>query len=424
MCVGMSAVAPAHLPQVGMRMSFEVKVMGLSWFASRLNPIAVDIGTETIKLLQVEPREGQHRLVAAACEEIPEEIRTKTADRDNFVGDAIKKMLNEGFRGKQVVTCLPAGQMAVQHLRMGKMTSEELVKALPFEAAGKLPFDPNRALIRHIIAGEVYQNQEARQEVIVMAAPKDVVARHLAVLSKSKLEVVGIHVEPTAMIECFSHVFKRAGDESLNTMFIDIGAGATHVVIAFGKAMAFAKHIPVGGDVLTKTVAEALGLDVAKAKETRILVSHQQAQASRLPAGIVGINADNNTHPMGKQNGLIHAGTQVSFETAERVMKAVQPSIDTLVTELQMCVRYYESIFPGRMVDRVIFVGGESRHISMCQKIAQQLGLPATLGDPLARLLKDGVTQTKVDLRQPQPGWAIAVGLGVGVSSVSPEREG
>ena len=39
-----------------------VRHMVLSWFASRVNPIAVDIGTDTIKLLQVEPEDGQHRL--------------------------------------------------------------------------------------------------------------------------------------------------------------------------------------------------------------------------------------------------------------------------------------------------------------------------------------------------------------------------
>ncbi len=112
----------------------------------------------------------QHRLVAAACEVIPDEIRKPGAERDTFVGDAIRKMLADGFRGKQVVTCLPASAMAMQHLRVGKMTAEELTKALPFEAAGKLPFDANRAVIRHTVAGDVYQNGEAKQEVIVMAA--------------------------------------------------------------------------------------------------------------------------------------------------------------------------------------------------------------------------------------------------------------
>ena len=70
-----------------------------------------------------------------------------------------------------------------------------------------------------------------------------------------------------------------------------------------------------------------------------------------------------------------------------------------------------------------IFVGGESRHIPMCQQIAQRLALPSTLGDPLARLLKDQVTVSGLDVRQPQPGWAIAVGLAIGGAQVNVERE-
>jgi type IV pilus assembly protein PilM len=401
--------------------------MVLSWFASRLSPIAVDIGTETIKLLQVEPpasADRQPRLVAAACEAIPLDLRGRGPDRDAFVGDALKKMLPQGFRGKQVVTCLPAAQVAVQHLRMGKMTPDEITKALPFEAAGKLPFDPNRAVMRHTVAGEVYQQGEARQEVIVMAAPRDAVDRHLATLSKCKLEVVGIHVEPTALIECFAHVFKRKGDENVNTMFVDIGAGATHVVIAQGKTMAFAKHIPVGGDLLNKKVADALKLDVAKAKELRIRLSHHHAQASRLPAGVVGINADANTHPLGRQNSPVPAAPAVENDAAARAQDAIREPLEHLATDLGLCARYYETIFPGRTVDRMIFVGGESRHVPMCQQIACRLGLPATLGDPLARLQKDGAAQTVIDLRQPQPGWAIAVGLAVGLAGAGPADDG
>ena len=116
-----------------------------------------------------------NRLVAAAGEVIPEEVRGKASEREAFVSEALRKMLAAGFRGKQVVTCLPANCVALQHLRMGKMSPEDLVKALPFEAAGKLPFDPNRAMLRHTLAAEVYQNGEARQEVIVMAAPRDAV---------------------------------------------------------------------------------------------------------------------------------------------------------------------------------------------------------------------------------------------------------
>lgn len=397
--------------------------MVLSWFSSRLNPIAVDIGTDTIKLLQIEPREGQNRLVAAACEVIPEEVRGKAVEREAFLGEAIKKMLNEGFRGKQVVTCLPAGHVAVQHLRMAKMTGEELTKALPFEAAGKLPFDPNRAVLRHTVAAEVYQNQEAKQEVILMGAPRDAVDRHLNVLSKAKLEVVGIHVEPTALLECFAHLFRRKGDEEANTLFIDMGAGSTHVVIAAGKNLGFAKHLPVGGDLLTRRVAEALKTDTVRARQVRIHVGQQQSRVVRLPAGLVAVGsgaAAHNGHAGNGQAGA-PAADAVDAATVACVTAALADAVEALVADLKLCIHYFESIFPGRAVDRVIFVGGESRNLALCQQIAERLQLPALLGDPLARLVKDGVTQTNVDLRQPQPGWAIAVGLGLGVNPAAGE---
>lgn len=398
--------------------------MVLSWFASKLSPIAVDIGTETIKLLQVEPREGQNRLVAAAAEVIPEEIR-KTTERENFISEALHKMLATGFRGKQVVTCLPASAVAMQHLKMGKMSADELAKALPFEAAGKLPFDPNRAVLRHTVAGEVYHATEAKQEVIVMAAPRDAVDRHLNLLSKQKLEVVGIHVEPNAVIESFSHLFKRKGDENLCTMFIDMGAGSTHVVIAQGKNMVFAKHVSIGGDAQNKAVADLLKVSVAQAKDMRIRASRQQAVATRIPSGVVGIGGEQNaatTPPPGTQNGSAPV-VGIDTETVEKVAQATGELIETMISELQLCIRYYEGIFPGKTVDRAIFVGGEARHIPNCQRIAQKLNLPSTLGDPLARLVKDGVTQTSVDLRQPQPGWATAVGLATGLSLTGTERE-
>ena len=135
----------------------------------------------------------------------------------------------------------------------------------------------------------------------------------------------------------------------------------------------------------------------------------------------MGIGADANTHPLGRQNGAGLAG--IDPETVEKVNEATREHVETLMTELMLCVRYYEGIYPGRVVDRAIFVGGESRHIPLCQKIAQRLCVPATLGDPLARLLKDQATQTNLDVRQPQPGWAIAVGLSLGLSPAGVEKE-
>jgi hypothetical protein len=87
-----------------------------------------------------------------------------------------------------------------------------------------------------------------------------------------------------------------------------------------------------------------------------------------------------------------------------------------LVGELDLCRRYHEATFPSHPIDRLVFIGGESRHRSLCQSIARELGLAAQLGDPLVRMARvsDVGIESGIDRRQPQPGWTVAIGLSLG----------
>ena len=77
-----------------------------------------------------------------------------------------------------------------------------------------------------------------------------------------------------------------------------------------------------------------------------------------------------------------------------------------------MCVRYHHSLFRDQAINKVVFLGGESRNIKLCQHIARELRLPAQLGDPLTRFQhKRSLRTPGLALGQPQPGWAVACGL-------------
>jgi hypothetical protein len=51
--------------------------------------------------------------------------------------------------------------------------------------------------------------------------------------------------------------------------------------------------------------------------------------------------------------------------------------------------------------------------VQRCEQIARALGISAQLGDPLARLARSsrGHAPEGLDMRQPQPGWAVPMGL-------------
>jgi Tfp pilus assembly PilM family ATPase len=320
------------------------------------------------------------------------------------------------------------------------MDEEETKKALPWEAAGKLPIDPQQALIRHLIAGEVYSDNEPHNEVIVMAAVRELVNQFLAAAAKARLDVIGMNVEPKALIHCFSHVYRRKMDADQTACYIDIGSVATRAVIARGGQIHFARSIPIGGDHLNRAVASALSLQPEEAKMLRIKLSHLQpnideqrqkrevepsAPAAPEPAaeensfallGAVPTAPSPVTASAEATATLVAPAPSALGEQGAAVEQACAPLLSKLVDELQLCRRYYEATFPSKPVDRLIFVGGEARQRTLCQQIAQSMGVAAQVGDPLVRMgrVSDIGIESGIDRRQPQPGWAVAIGLSLG----------
>jgi type IV pilus assembly protein PilM len=439
-----------------------------SWFKPGANPIGVDFGTDTLRLAQVELAGGEFRLVAAASADVPPHVRTDPAARLEFFTETTRELLSSGeFCGRKAVLALPAASMFIQHLRMPKLDEAEMKKALPFEAAGKLPIDPNFALMRHVVAGEIYQDQEQKNEVVLMAASRELVNQLLAAASKARLDVVGMNVEPKALVDCFAHVYRRKADAEFTTLFVDIGAAASRAVIARGTQILFGRVIPVGGDHFSRAVAAAMKSSLEDAKVLRIKLAQMQpavaavaevkapapaveAQVTRAPVVAQQDGADENNsfallgaglsqaekrreNPVGAATALAAepatatepaaavawtSGTTETETSAEsaRVEFACREPLARLIEELGLCRRYYESCFPSKPVDRLVFVGGEARQTWLCQGIAREMMLNAQLGDPLVRMAKTteiGI-ESGIDRKQPQPAWAVALGLSMG----------
>src|SRR5688500_5119135 len=236
-------------------------------FGAKTSPIGIDFGSDSLKMAQAVFSGGEWLLQAAASADVPSNVRHDPAARLNFFCDTVKDLLVQGsFQGRQAVLALPAASMFIQHLRMPKLDEESLRKALVWESRGKLPIDPTQALLRHMVAGDIYQDQEPKQEVIVMAAARQMVNEFLAAAAKAKLDIVGMNVEPSAALDCFAHVYRRKMDAEVTNCFIDIGCGATRAFVTRGGNIMFARVIAVGGDHFTRAVAADMRIPFDEAK--------------------------------------------------------------------------------------------------------------------------------------------------------------
>jgi type IV pilus assembly protein PilM len=412
-----------------------------NWFAPPPSPIGVDFGTDCLRLAQVERGDGESRLVAAASLDVPPHVRNDIPARLTFFTEGLRDLLTQTqFRGRKAVLTLPASLMYIQHLRLPKMEDDALKKALPWELRGKLPIDPSHALLRHTVAGEVYQDQEPKTEVIVMAARRDFVDQLLAAASKARLDIVGMNTEPKAIIDCFSHVYRRKSDLEATACYLDMGCNSSRAVIARGTHIFFARAVPVGGEHFSRAVANGLKISLEEAKLLRARLAAQtpsqeaaeKATESRVEEGerrveeefaMLGaaLAAAQKRDGVAPQATAAPAATVVpQSDQRTAVEQACREPLAKMVEELSLCRRYYESTFPNRPVDRLIFLGGEARHRWLCQSIARELGLPAQIGDPLARMPReyDGGPESGIDRKLPQPAWSVAVGLSMGPTGV------
>ena len=364
--------------------------MGFSMFSGQNSPIAIDFGSSSVKLLQIEPGE-QPKLLAAVGLRVPDSIRSERDQQIDFLERQLPRMLRKGrFRGRRAICSVPSRDTFIQHIQIAAVDGVDLDELVQTQLQTQPGWPPFGMVIRTYEVAEVRREGETLTEVICVAMGRDTVMRYVQLLKACKLEAVGVHSEVMALLHAFKH-FQANEDADLTTMYVDIGWGSTKVAISHGEKISFARSIQIGGHHFDQQLADRLGCDVPSARAQRI--SEQVLTAGDTPAAegaSVGVATEGDEAPGGDLNDFA----------------------DALAEELAMCLRYHQSLFHGRRIDRVVFLGGEARDTGLCQQVARTLRLPAQLGDPLTRLeCKKSLRTPGLDLSQPQPGWAVVCGL-------------
>lgn len=366
--------------------------MVLSMFSAQTPPIAIDFGSSSVKLLQITPGENPS-IQAAVGLRVPDAIRLDRDGRIQYLEKQLPRMFRKGgFKGRRVICSVPSVETLVQHLQVSNIMGVDREEAIKEQFAAQRGLSPHNMVIRTYEVTEVHRDGQPLSEVICFAISREAVMRYVELLDRCKLEAVGVHSEIIGVVRAFDHLQPRPEEPSVTTLYVDMGWGSTKVAISHDAQIVFARCIQIGGQHLDKRLADRLGCDLASARAQRI---SEQVLATSTPGG------------SSKKAGAAVATSEESGVGAEAAEIA-----HALAEELSMCVRYHESLFRGQKIDRMIFLGGEARDVTLCQAVARELRLPAQLGDPLTRFgCKRSLRTPGLSLGQPQPGWAVVCGL-------------
>jgi type IV pilus assembly protein PilM len=262
------------------------------------------------------------------------------------------------------------------------MPANELTSAIEFEARTIFPFDADAAQIRFLQAGEVRQGNDAKQEVIVLAARNEDVDNDLEQLHRCGAQVESLDWEPAAIYRGVERFIRRREDEHEVYVLIDIGLRASQVIIGKGRDISFYKPIDIGGLKFNEAVSRKLNInmDEAVALRKRLTESNNDDAAKRDPV------------------------RQAVFDATRSIM-------EELAREISLCLRYYSVTFRGQRPNRVRLVGGEANDPQLQSILNTTLPIPSETG----RLMQN-VNLSKLkpaDRRGSLSEWSVALGLGL-----------
>lgn len=325
------------------------------WF-SRRGTLAIDIGTYSIKLCVSEiTKEGIRLQLLEEIRTPPDTVREGTVIEPRSIGFAIQDALQkQGTQPATTLLTVGGPTAAARPVRLPRMPIETLRKTIHYEAGRYLP----TATEEHYIGFEVLAEHEEQMEVLIVAAPRDLVQSQLRTLEWARLEPEIVEIAPFALQRAVALVHSDLLHSDQPLAIIDLGGTHTQVTVARGSALALTRYIPIGGETLTAALTGYFHYSREEAEQVKRALN------------------------------LTELIQKPADPTENAPLRLLQPILDELVREIRRSLNYYQSQMTEEgnkqvRVEQLLMVGGTTLLRGIEEYFASKLNLPTKIVNPL-----------------------------------------
>jgi type IV pilus assembly protein PilM len=377
--------------------------------------VGLDLGSHTIKAVQVEPmRTGWRLSQIAQCPTPADSIRDGVIVQPEEVAGAVRRLLRDNaFRVSAAITAIAGAAVIVRQLTLPKMTEAMLRKTIRYEASKYVSTSIEDSYIGFEILGDVESTPtegdqaEKQMRVLLVVAPREMIDAQVRTLELAGLEPLAIEVEAFALYRALFEINRvaMARLEGHPAAIVDLGASHTNLYIVSGDGYFLTRNIPIAGDAFTQTVRSTLHCSWSEAERFKRTVDFRQL-LKRRSARTRATTSEEEAVPEGAGSGK-----------EEAVLKALQGQADELLREVRRSLHYYQSQFPEgspqAQVTGLVITGGSSQLSGFAEYAAARLGLEVEAGDPFNNPDFDTAHISAEALHMFAPVLGIAVGLAV-----------
>lgn len=343
-------------------------------FGKKKSVAGLDIGSSSIKMVELEGKADSLNLVSLGFENLPDDTIVDGQIMElNVVSDVIQSVCTANqVTADGVVTGVSGHSVIIKNIVLPAMSADELEESIDWHAEEHIPYDLSEVSLDYQITA---QNADSTN-VLIAACKRERIDTIRQAVQLSGKEPVVIHVDTFALQNCYEMNYMP--DESQVVTLLNIGASTMNVNIVKGSRSLFTRDITVGGSQFTDVLQRSLGL------------SFQQAEAVK--------------------RGVSSASEGIEEKSIEPLMNNVT---EVVAMEIQKTFDFYRATTEDNetVVQKILISGGGSKLAGLAEELSTRLELPVEVLDPFRNIRVDERNFDPDYLSEIMPEMAVAVGL-------------
>lgn len=333
--------------------------------------IGLDIGSSSIKLVELKEGKNGYKLQNLAVAQLPPEAIVDGALMDSVtIIDTIRDLVGNS-KTKNVVTSVSGHSVIVKKINLPFMTESELEESIKWEAERHIPFDINDVNIDFQIIGASAENPDL-MDVVLVAAKKDIINDYVSVIMESGLNPVIIDIDSFALENMLAINYSIEKDEIVSVA--NVGASITNINILKNNISAFTRDIFKGGNQITEEIQRQLHIDYEEAEKIKV-------------------------------------GGKIDATSQSIVQNVLKTASESLAIEIGNSLDFFQSTTTYEKTSKLYLSGGGSKIKDFDIILQQQIGIPVEIANPFKKV---EFSEKNFDLeyfREIGPMMAVGVGL-------------
>jgi len=348
-------------------------------FHRKKDIIGLDIGSNSIKLIQLNEENGGYTLSKFGIAHLSPEIIVEGTIMDSVqCVEVLQNLLKEqGVSTKDSVISLSGHSVIVKKVSLPQMTEEELSESIKWEAEQYIPFDINDVNMDFQILN-TFVDSDGRQQmnVLLAAVKKDKLAEYTSLVIEAGLRPVIVDIDAFALENMYGINYEMKEGETV--ALINIGASLTNINILKDGLFVFTRDVSIGGNKYTEAIQKELGL------------SYDEAEKVKKGESVESVE-------VGDLSGLESVIENVSTEIASEITRSFG---------------YFKTASGSEDIDKIILSGGSSKLKNLDSFLQERLEIPVEIVNPFRKINIPPEFDINY-IKDVAPIAAVVVGLGI-----------